>query len=112
MKSPELWISRFQKRIWWIPWQLWQHRNEFLRNDGKTIHFQETAAFNREIRREYMLTGQGLLRPYQHLFQGNVNNLINQSVFTKEEWLKSVWTARDHHMPAQVRPRDSIAEAC
>ena len=111
MKSPDLWISRFQKRIWWIPWQLWQHRNEFLHNDGKTIHFQETAAVNREIRREYLMTGQGLPRPYQHLFQGNVNDLINQSIFTKQEWLKSVWTARDHHMPAQVRPRDSIAEA-
>ena len=111
MKSPILWISRFQKRIWEIPWLMWQHRNEFLHNDGKTIHFQESAAINREIRKEYLLTGNGLPQPYQHLFQGNEEELINQSSFIKQEWLMSVWVARDHHMPEHVGPRNGIAEA-
>ena len=111
MKSPILWILRFQKRIWEIPWLMWQHRNEFLHNDGKTIHFQESAAINREIRKEYLLTGNGLPQPYQHLFQGNEEELINQSSFIKQEWLMSVWVARDHHMPEHVGPRNGIAEA-
>ena len=112
MKSPELWIARFQRRIWEIAWQLWQQQNKFLHNDGRTIHFQETAAVNREIRKEYVMAGVGLPPSYQHLFQGDrEEEVITQSIHTKQEWLKSVWVARDHHMPRQVRPRDGIAEA-
>ena len=111
MKSPELWIARFQRRIWEIAWWLWQRQNEFLHNDGRTIHFQETAALNRETRKEYLMTGIGLPLSYQHLFQGDREDLITQPIHAKQEWLTSVWVARDHHMPTQVRPRDGIAEA-
>jgi hypothetical protein len=110
-KSPQLWISRFQKRIWEIPWQLWQHRNEFLHNDGTTIHFQEIAAVNREIRTEYLQRGQGLPDHYQYLFHGQLDELLSQNIFHKQEWLKSVWAAREHHTPDARRHRDGIAEA-
>ena len=35
MKSPILWISRFQRRIWEIPWALWQHRNDSCTTMGR-----------------------------------------------------------------------------
>ena len=111
MKSAILWISRFQKRIWEIPWILWQHRNDFLHNDGKTVHFQEIAAINRSIRSEYRLTGNGLPDSYQHLFQDDVDELIEKTISTKQAWLMSVWVARDHHMQTPMGPRDGIAEA-
>jgi hypothetical protein len=111
LKSPILWISRFQRRIWLIPWQLWQQRNDVLHNDGRTIHFQESAAVNREIRKEYVMAGEGLPASYQHLFQGNEEDLIRQPIHKKQEWLKSVWVARDHYMPRQVGHRNGIAEA-
>ena len=111
MKSPILWISRFQKRIWEIPWQMWQHRNEFLHNDGRTIHFQEIAAINCSIRTEYNMSWNGLPESYQHLFRGDIENLIEQNIHIKQAWLMSVWVARDHHTPTQVGPRrDRIAE--
>jgi hypothetical protein len=111
MKSAILWISRFQKRIWEIPWVLWQHRNEFLHNDGATLHFQETAAINRSIREEYDIGGNNLPATHQHLFHDNVDELLRKNITTKQIWLMSVWSARDHHSPAQNEARDEIAEA-
>jgi hypothetical protein len=110
MRSPILWISRFQKRIWEIPWQLWQHRNEFLHNDGKTIHFKEAAAINNEIRKELNISGHGLPDKYQHLFQLSLEDRLKQPIEIKRDWLMSVWVARDHHSPTQVGQRNKIAE--
>ena len=110
MRSPDLWMTRLQRRIWEIAWQMWRHRNEFLHNDGTTIHFQETAAMNREIRNEYEIGGNDLPAKYQYLFHGDVEELIQRSIHLKQDWLRSVWVARDHHTPALVGPRDGIAE--
>ena len=111
MKSPILWISRFQRRIWEIPWALWQHRNGFLHNDGTTIHFQETVAINNEIRAEYGIRGGDLPVSYLHLFQHPIEVLIKQSIFSRCEWLTSVWVTRDHHTPDHGRLRNEIAVA-
>jgi hypothetical protein len=110
-KSPDLWIARFQRRLWDIAWTLWQHRNEFLHNDGRTIHYQESAAITREIRKEYVMAGNGLPPSYQHLFQGDIEELVNQPIHMKQEWLKSIWVARDHYSSGSLQPRDEIAEA-
>jgi hypothetical protein len=112
MKSPILWISRFQKRIWEIPWTMWQHRNEFLHNDGRTVHFQETAAINQAIRDEYDLAQHGLPDNYQHLFQEELEDIINQDIYARQAWLTSVWVARDCYTPTYLRQgRNKTAEA-
>jgi hypothetical protein len=52
-KSSTLWISRAQRRIWMIAWNMWSHRNNFLHNDRKTIHLFEMAELDDEIRSEW-----------------------------------------------------------
>ena len=111
MKSPILWISRFQRRIWEIPWEMWLHRNEYLHNDGTTIHFQETVAINNEIREEYVTRGGDLPVSYLYLFHHPLDTLLMQSIFSRKEWLMSVWVARDHHTPEHSRTRNAIAAA-
>ena len=74
MKSPNLWITRIQHKIWEIAWELSQHRNQFLYNDRSTIHFQEMAAIDNAITEEYMM-GVGRLpvnnkvEPFLNLFE-------------------------------------------
>jgi hypothetical protein len=111
IRSPDLWMTKMQRKIWEIAWKMWRHRNDFLHNDGTTIHFQESAAINRAIRMEHNATGEGLPDMYQYLFRGEVENIIQQPIHAKQDWLRSVWAARDHHMPGQVGPRDSMAES-
>lgn len=110
-KSAILWISRFQRRIWEIPWSLWQHRNGFLHNDGTTIHFQETVAINNEIRAEYATKGRGLPASYLHLYRMPLDTILKLPIFTKREWLLSVWVAQDHYCPNRSRIRNEIAKS-
>jgi hypothetical protein len=110
-RSPDLWMAKCQLRIWEIAWMMWQHRNDFLHNDGKTIHFQEVSAINRSIRIEFTRAGNGLPAIYQHLFQINIDDLLASSTSMKQEWLTSVWAARDHFTPNNGGIRDEIAEA-
>ena len=110
-KSPILWISRFQKRIWLILWSMWQHRNDYLHNDGTTIHFQETVAINNEIRAEYEIRGGDLPVSYLYLFQHLLGTFLQNSIFSRREWLASVWATRDHHTPEHGRIRNAVADA-
>jgi hypothetical protein len=79
-KSSLLWISRVQRRIWLMAWNMWEHRNNFLHNDGTTIHTYETRAINEEIREEWT-TGLGQLSPtYNHLFNGDLQHRLDDTI--------------------------------
>ena len=109
-KSPKLWMARFQWRIWEIAWTMWLHRNEHLHHDGKTIHFREAAAIDSEIQRESEVGLAGLPASYQYLFITTPQHRIRQPISSKQEWLTTLWAARDHHTPA-VSDRCDIASA-
>ena len=99
-KSPNLWMARLQWRIWEIAWTMWLHRNDHLHHDGKTIHFQEAAAIDSEIQREIDTGLAGLPTTYQYLFNMTPQNRIRQPISSKQEWLTTLWAARDHYTPA------------
>jgi hypothetical protein len=95
-KSSTLWISRAQRHIWLIAWNLWTHQNQHLHNDGKTIHSFEMTALNNEIRREWE-TGIGQLASgSDHLFTGQLTHRLDNTTHHKLMWLFSVWSARDN----------------
>jgi hypothetical protein len=73
---------------------MWQHHNEFLHNDGRTIHFQEIAAITQAIKDEHNLSQNGLPDQYQHLFWEKLNYLLSQDIHAKQTWLTSVWEER------------------
>jgi hypothetical protein len=95
-KSSTLWISRAQRRIWLIAWNLWTHRNNHLHNEGKTIHSFEMTALHSEIRSEWE-TGIGQLSAiHDHLFTGQIAQRLDDTTRHKLMWLFSVWSARDN----------------
>jgi hypothetical protein len=110
-KSARLWMTRLQHHIWEMAWKMWQHRNEYLHKDGSTIHFQENAAVDDEIRREYSMSVAGLPTCYNHLFTTNLIRLLRSPISIRRDWLISVWAARDHHTPLHGRQRNVIAIA-
>jgi hypothetical protein len=105
-KSSLLWISRVQRKIWMIAWEMWEHRNTKLHNDGTTIHIYETDALNHEINQEWT-TGIDQLPPkYAHLFTGTKEDRLNENIHQKLMWLTSIWTARDNEIHiGQMRRR-------
>jgi hypothetical protein len=96
-RSSALWISKVQRRIWEIAWIMWQHRNNTLHNDGRTIHTQEMTALDEEIRQESALGLDDLHVKYSHLFQQPIQELLNKPMTHKRMWIMSVWAARDNN---------------
>jgi hypothetical protein len=96
-RSSALWISKVQRRIWEIAWQMWQHRNNILHNNGKTIHTQETVALDDEIRQEMDLGIDDLHHKYTHLFQHTLHEILHKPMTHKRMWIMSVWSARDNN---------------
>ena len=114
-KSPILWMSRFQRRIWIIPWTQWEHRNLYLHQERKLLP-TEIMALDSEITREWYQGLDSLSRSrHSHLFSGNLQQCIRDTTHFKQLWLANVWAARDsadrrlHNDP--IRNRNSIAKA-
>jgi hypothetical protein len=93
-----LWISRVQRKIWMIAWEMWEHCNTNLHHNGTTIHLYKMDAINHEIDQEWN-TGIDQLPPtYTYLFAGNKDDRINDKVRQKLMWLTSIWTACDNEI--------------
>ena len=109
-KSPVLWMSRLQQKLWGIMRAMWKDRNDILHHDGSTVHQQEMRAITAEIMVEWQ-TGLDMLpqNRYGHLFRGTVQDRLNDTIHMKKMWLGSIWGARDRYGTSQVRNRDVIA---
>jgi hypothetical protein len=97
-KSSILWISRVQRKIWHIAWDLWEHRNNYLHNQGTTIHAYEMSALNSETQHEWQTGLDQLLPSYQYLFDGTIIKPLSDSINQKLMWLLSIWAARDNEI--------------
>ena len=112
-KSAILWMAKFQRRIWIIPWTMWDHRNQFL-HQTTALHPTEIAALSDAISVEWNVGLDNLPRNrYSHLFRGNLQHRLNNTPYFKQLWLASVWSARDStnrrlHLPCPAG-RDAIA---
>ena len=108
-KSSTLWVSRLVKKIWDIQRQLWNDRNEALHGDGNTIHVEEITAINEEVLSQWTEGSRHLPTRYHHLFKGEFRLLYQSDYHRKQQWLTSIWLAREKHSPLPVT-RNSIAE--
>ena len=105
-KSSVLWMTKMQRRIWEIPWSLWEHRNHHLHNDGASIHRTDYQSIVSEIIREWNVGVGTLPVRYQHLFQGTIQQRLNENIHLKLMWLASVWAARDRISRSENLPVD------
>ena len=96
-RSPTLWLARLQRRIWEIPWEQWQHRNDILHQSGNSIHRAEASAIDVEVTAEWAQGLRGLPAQYGYLFNGSMQERLQESFHRKRMWLSTVWAARDSH---------------
>ena len=109
-KSSTLWMSRLVRKIWDVQRLMWSDRNNTLHGEGNTIHVTEIKAINDEILAQW-LEGQNYLpNRYRHLFAGEFRSLYQADYHRKQQWLTSVWLARDRHSLLPI-PRNLIANA-
>jgi hypothetical protein len=110
-RSSLLWTSRVQRKIWLIAWDMWEHRNNFLHNDGKTMHSIEMTALNEEIGLEWNTGIEQLPPKYAYLFHGTLQQRLEDKIKHKLMWIYSLWAARDNELhigPQRTRNPDMV----
>ena len=111
-KSPILWTSKTQRRIWRIAWSTWRHRNNYLHEDNKSMHTQDTIGLEQEIIKEWNLGTQQLPQQNHYLFSGTMEDLKEKSTKHKLTWIYTVWTAREIINPTYLEEQtNSMNEA-
>ena len=95
-RSSILWMIRLQKRIWEIPWLLWEHRNNILHGETNSDHIQNKRDTDLAIIKEWNIGTQNLSRQFHTLFRGEINERLQDSPEYKRLWLMSVWSARSY----------------
>ena len=94
-RSPLLWMTKLQRRVWEIPWKLWHHRNNILHGDGNSVHIQEKRNVDIAILREWNVGDYNIDARFHNLFRGNLQDRLKDSNEAKRLWLASVWSARN-----------------
>ena len=93
-KSPALWMAKLQRKIWAIPWELWDSRNKILHEENNTVHAQEEKELLHNIDIEWKRGLDGLPSRYQRLFRETLQHRKQESIIQQKQWLTSVWAAR------------------
>ena len=108
-RSSILWMTKLQRRIWEIPWLLWEHRNNILHGDNNSDHIQDKRDTDLAIIKEWNIGTQNLSSQFHTLFRGGINERLQDSMEYKRLWLISVWSARSYEIQRSgTRPtRDS-----
>ena len=101
-KSSTLWVSRLVRKIWDIQKQLWMDQNDTLHGEGNTIHVMELMSINEEILAQWTEEQQQLPDCYKHLFSGEFRLLYQADFHRKQQWLTSVWLAREKHSTTPI----------
>ena len=93
-KSAALWMSKTQRKIWMIAWELWQDRNNCLHNKNKSTHPTVQNAMKSEITAQWAEGLSTLPARYSHLFQGTLEAKLKTDSYHQRIWLHTVWAAR------------------
>ena len=108
-RSALLWISKLQRKIWHIAWELWTHRNNRLHSQGATIHQYDTMLINQEIEKEWMHQGN-LPQKYNNLFRGTLQEKLQSDIHQKRRWLANIWIAQEAHLLARDNRNEHISK--
>ena len=92
-RSSLLWISKLQRRIWLIPWKMWEHRNNVLHANG-AIHQYEIELLQQEISKEW-LHQHSLSQQYRNLFRGTLHQKLQTPIHQQKRWIVNVWAAQE-----------------
>ena len=98
-KSPQLLLSKAQRKIWHIAWMMWDHRNKFLHEENKSYHPNEIIGIDREIRQEWSMNLDQIPPTYAALFSGTLEQKLKKQHSAKIRWLTTIWSLREIHTP-------------
>ena len=109
-KSPLLLLSKTQRKIWMIAWEMWTHRNEHLHTTCKSVHPEERPDIDSEIQQEWDNGTSSLPLHSRGLMQGSLEQTLQMSYSAKRQWLTTIWTARETLNPNYLKNNPSSSD--
>ena len=94
-KTGATWFSNLVRLLWDLQKKLWDHRNSILHASARTVHESELQAINAAVRWELLVGRNGLSSEYNRFFSVEIDRLIRTDALAKQQWLSTVWFARD-----------------
>ena len=108
-KSTQLLLSKAQRRIWKIAWDLWMHRNNYLHTHLQSISTTDRESINAEVAAEWSAGISTLPQRFEALFRGTLQQRLNKSYQDKRRWLATIWSARERINPNYLANNPSSA---
>ena len=110
LKSPQLLLSKVQRRVWHIAWKIWEHRNKFLHETNHSYHPTEIIAINAEIEQEWNRNLEDIPREHSALFSGMLQAIIRKTHTAKLRWLTTIWSLREVTNPHYLTTNSQITD--
>jgi hypothetical protein len=88
------WMVAIISKLWDIAWDLWEQRNGFLHDSAYREILHGMANVDAEIRYQFQQGSKNLPRRTQYLFEGDVEELLQTSIRSRQQWLVNVLAAR------------------
>lgn len=90
-------MSQLIRKVWDLQKKMWEHRNSFVHKESGSIHDKELEAVDEAIRVEFRRGLDGLPGEFAGNFRGDVKQLLDKKdPVIKQQWLASIWYARDN----------------
>jgi hypothetical protein len=103
------WTVAVIKKLWDVAWDLWEQRNGFLHDAEYRATLHNTASLDSEIRFQFRQGAVHLPRRTHYLFECSLSELLTTSVRHRQQWLKSVVSARAMAKECQMLQDKSLA---
>ena len=110
------WAIELAKKLMGVCWDMWQHRNDVLHNDGQNFHRKvELAKADASIREEHVKGKDTLLKQDKFLLK-SLRTTLRMELNEKRTWLVSIsgaraaWTAKQNETPTFDAERRRMQE--
>ena len=97
LKSAEKWAGKLIRKLWDIPHQMWQNRNELVQQQKSLQYSPEMEAINNQIFVEFDKGLDTLPAQWASLFSGTLTTLLQRNLGYKKRWIKTVDALRTQH---------------
>ena len=106
-KAGTTWLSRLINQGWLIMWQMWQHRNNF--NKQETTAQDRTTLHNlsRLVRQEFNLGRNGLTPTDYHLVE-DIHTVLDYDLHQMQTWYNRILNARAHFKRVNLRTLNRV----
>ena len=92
-----------------VAWDLWEHRNGIKHDPCHPWRIAELNTMADEIRMQFRLGTATLLAQDQHRLNCTMEDIVNYSPLTQQQWIRSLHAARTRYVASQNSMEEEVS---